>query len=389
MNTMPTPPNRPRPTARRLATIALGLMTCGVFAPSATAQNAPKGPPPATVRVGEVRLEPVQQHRLIVGSIEASKRTLVAAEERGRVVTAPPEEGDAVKAGQILARVDTALLKIERDAARADIQQTEAQIAERQAEHQTARRTRIRIEELHKSEVAVQTEFDDAVDAEAAALARLEFVKAFKRSREIQLEQIETRLAMAQSPSPFDGYVVMRHTELGQWLNPGDPIAEIVVTSSVKVVLDVPQAMIDHLPMDQPIDIQIDALDLTRQQTIYAIVPDANRQSRTFGVHIQLDNPDGKLKPGMSVAAELPTGATINATTVPRDAVQTTPTGSVVYANRGGVAVSVPVSIRFGSGDRFVVDGQLRPNEPVVIEGNERLTPGTPLKVINPNGPDS
>jgi RND family efflux transporter MFP subunit len=331
----------------------------------------------------------VQQHRLIVGSIEASKRTLVAAEERGRVVTAPPEEGDAVKAGQILARVDTALLKIERDAARADIQQTEAQIAERQAEHQTARRTRIRIEELHKSEVAVQTEFDDAVDAEAAALARLEFVKAFKRSREIQLEQIETRLAMAQSPSPFDGYVVMRHTELGQWLNPGDPIAEIVVTSSVKVVLDVPQAMIDHLPMDQPIDIQIDALDLTRQQTIYAIVPDANRQSRTFGVHIQLDNPDGKLKPGMSVAAELPTGATINATTVPRDAVQTTPTGSVVYANRGGVAVSVPVSIRFGSGDRFVVDGQLRPNEPVVIEGNERLTPGTPLKVINPNGPDS
>ena len=84
----------------------------------------------------------------------------------------------------------------------------------------------------------------------------------------------------------------------------------------------------------------------------------------------------------MSVAAELPTGAIVKAITVPRDAVQTTPTGAVVYANRGGVAVSIPVSIRFGAGDRFVIDGQLQPNEQVVIEGNERLTPGTPLKIV-------
>ena len=59
-----------------------------------------------------------------------------------------------------------------------------------------------------------------------------------------------------------------------------------------------------------------------------------------------------------------------------------TPTGMLAYASRGGVAVPVNVVIRFGVGDRFVVDAALRPGERVVIEGNERLMPGTPLQVL-------
>ncbi|MEX0742241.1 MAG: hypothetical protein WD079_05535, partial [Phycisphaeraceae bacterium] len=89
------------------------------------------------------------------------------------------------------------------------------------------------------------------------------------------------------------------------------------------------------------------------------------------------------IKPGMSVRSQLPTGEAMQAMTVPRDAVQTTPSGTVVFVNRNGVAAAVPVRVQFGSGDRFVLDEtSLRDGEQVVVQGNERLAPGQPLRIV-------
>jgi len=341
------------------------------------------GPPPASVRVGTAEVKQVQMRRLVVGRIEPAKRSIVAAERSGRVMIAPKEPGLSVTAGEVVAKIDDTLLKIERAGAKIAVEQAEAQIAEAAAQFSLARRNRERTQGLVQSNVARQKELDDVIDQESAAQARLDLTKAVAQRTRNELDRLDEIIRKTEVKAPFDAYIVLKHTEVGQWADSGDPIVELVMTSGVKVRLDVPQSLIGELPMSEPIDLQIDALQKARAARVFSVVPDADPQARTFRVLFKLDNPDGLLKPGMSVSAQLPTRDITAALTVPKDAVQTTPTGDTVYVVRGGRAQPVSVAVRFSDGDRFVIDGRIESGEQVVIEGNERLMPGQPLKVQN------
>lgn len=374
---------------RCVGAIALAWALCLLLLPGAArAQEEGGGPDAALVRVGEAQMQEVQHQRLIMGQILPARRSMLTAEQSGRVVQAPPVSGIAVKEGEVLARLDTTLLESDRAAARATVNEAEAQVAERQAMLDLSTRNRERLEGLVKSSVAREKELKDARDDEAAAAARLRLAEARLERNKAELRHLEQRIQKTEVRAPFDGYVVRKETELGQWINPGDPVAEVVETVRVKVQLDVPESMIQHIPRDEPIRLRFQALNITREAPVFRIVPDGDRQARTFRTWIRLKNPDGRLKPGMTVSAELPTGRMTEAMTVPKDSVQMTPNGAVVYANRGGKAMRIGVQIRFGTRDRFVVDAaDLRAGDRVVVEGNERLRPGQPLKIVSPDDP--
>ncbi len=347
----------------------------------------PQGPPPALVRVAPVQRQVVREHRQVVGQIAPVRRSLVASEETGHVVQAPPDVGTAVSDNQVLAKIDDELLRIELTSATTAVRRAEADLAEREAELTLARRNARRLKELMANNVAKQKEVDDAADEARAAAARREAARALLDSRRSDVHRIEYRLGKLTIKAPFAASVVSKHTEVGQWLNPGAPVAEVIAINQVDAVLNVPETMLPHLAPEAKFPLHIDALDATREGVVYRLVPEGDRQARTFPALIRLDNPEHTLKPGMTVRAMLPTGREAEALTVPRDAVQMTPTGARVMANRGGAAVPVPVRIRFGIDARFVIDGELREGETVVIEGNERLFPGQPLKLMSAGGP--
>ncbi|QNN24592.1 efflux RND transporter periplasmic adaptor subunit [Planctomycetales bacterium ZRK34] len=345
-----------------------------------------QGAPPAAVRIGEIKKLSVIEKRLVTGQIEPSRRTIVAAEESGRVTVGPAEPGTTVKQGEVVAQIDDALLKVNEQIAEAQIHEAQADVDQMQAQLATASRSRKRLEQLVASDVARQKELDDSRDSESVAQARLSLAQAALERARGNLQALKIQLDKTRVIAPFDAYITRKSTEVGQWVSPGDPVVELVETVRVKVKLNVPQFMVDVVPMDEAVDLKIDAVEAVRQAKVFSIVPDGDPQARTFRVLFKLDNPDGMIKPGMSASAQLPTGKTIDALTTPRDAVITTKTGSLVYAVRGGVAVAVPVIVRFGQGDRFVVDADLTPGDQVVIEGNERLFPGQPVNVLNAGG---
>ena len=365
------------------ALLAIALLAPLVSPQPLRAQAPSGGPPPANVRVGEVRLEPVRQLRLVTGQVEPARRTLVTTEQGGRVTEAPPEPGMAVAAGQPIAKLDDTVLKIDLAAADAIVREMDATVDERQALLDLTRRARQSLEDLVRANSARQRELDDARDQEAAAAARLELAKAQQQAAAAGAARIKQQIDYTTVLSPFDAFVVRKGTEVGQWVNPGDTVAELVVTERVKIKLDVPESMVHQVPLNEPLELEIVGIGATRRAVVFSVVPDADSQARTFRVLFKLDNPDGMLKPGMAVRANLPTGQTVQALTAPKDAVQTTASGPMVYANRGGKAVQVPVLIRFSHGDRFVIDAALQPGEQVVIEGNERLFPGQPLKIAD------
>lgn len=343
----------------------------------------PPGPPPSNVRVALVGKQSVQQKRLIIGTLEAAQRSIVAAEEPGRVIQAPPDRGTSVTEGQVLAELDDELLRKERAVEQALKRQAESTIEEARARFQQASKLVERYRDLVDEGGITRSQLDEAVRDMRVAEAQIATGEAQVTRHEAEIALIDERIVRMTIKAPFDGEIVEKHAEVGQWLAAGGPVVALNRVDQVDAVLDVPDHMIGQVDRQAPVDVRITSIDQTLAAPVYRIVREADRQARTYPVLVRLDNTSGKLQPGMMAEAELPTGRAVESLTVPRDAVHTTPSGIRVMVNRGGRAVPVSVNIRFKVGDRFAVDAPLKPGEQVVVEGNERLRAGDRLNVQN------
>lgn len=347
------------------------------------AAGGPPGPPPSKVRVGLVQRDPVQQKRLIIGTIEPAQRSLVAAEEAGRVVEAPPDRGTTVASGDLLARLDDVLLQRQRAVEEALKAQARASANEARARYEQASKLVDRYRDLVGDGGITQTQLDEAVRDMRVAEAQQATAAAEIERHDAAIALIDERIERMEVFAPFAGEIIEKHAEVGQWLPSGGEVVSLVRIDKVDAVLNVPDHMIGQIDAETPIELLVTSNGQRRAAPVYRIVREADRRGRTFPVVVRIDNDDGAIRPGMMVEAELPTGRRIESLTVPRDAVHTTPSGIRVMVNRGGEAVPVPVSLRFKVGDRFAVDATLQPGEQVVVEGNERLMPGAPLDVLN------
>lgn len=356
--------------------------------PAGPPAGAPQGPPPAMVRVGLADQRTLQDRWDIVGRVQEVRRAIVASEQSGRVIEMPVDEGDVVVKGKTtLARIDDVWVKLELESAQARAAEAQAAIAEAQARLDKTTSDRANLESLQAANAARPREVEDARSLEAANRARVDQGRAALQSAQAAIATARTNLERLVVKAPFDGMVVKKMTEVGQWLTPGSPVAEIISSGPIDAIVDVPERLINNVSEGASIDVIIEAMKMETAGKVVAINPMGASAARTFPVKIRLDNAQGRLKPGMSVVAAVPTSQKIDAITVPRDAIQRSDLGAVVWANLGGSAVPLNVQVLFGSQDRYVVRGTgsgppLAPGTQVVIEGAERLFPGRPLMVV-------
>ncbi|MCA9256597.1 MAG: hypothetical protein KDA33_13205, partial [Phycisphaerales bacterium] len=127
------------------------------------------------------------------------------------------------------------------------------------------------------------------------------------------------------------------------------------------------------------------SLDETIPSTKVRMIPDVDPQARSFHLVLTLDDPDDQMAPGMSVVAWIPTSDEAEHLTVPKSAVVRNGHDAYVYrsvanANGGATAATTPVKVLFDWRDRVAIASDaLAPGDDVIVEGNERIAPGTPL----------
>jgi membrane fusion protein (multidrug efflux system) len=365
-------------TPRPVGLTALLVLSAMLLAPAlAWAQG---GPPPARVRLDSARMESVEQLRRVTGELRAVRRAVVSAEEEGRLVGLSFDAGDLVEQGQTLARQDTRLVSLVADRLVASVGAAEARLRETESAVEQERRNVARLESAIGRGGVAESELEDAgitlIGAEAraaTALAELETARALLEYTRAQLDKM-TILA------PFDGAVVEKSAELGEWIGQGDPIAEIVSLDRIDAWLDVPEAILPALGSGASIDVEIDALAETLASGEIAIIASGDTLAHTFPVRVRLDNPGGRLRPGMAVTALIPSGRAAEVLTVHKDAILRDDAGSYLYFDGGGTAVPARVERLWAFGDRAVIRSpMIRPGTRVVTEGNERLFPGQPL----------
>lgn len=346
---------------------------------------ASQGRPPSPVVVDAVVRKEVQEKRRVIGQIRAARLSIIASREPGLVAEMAVREGQRVKQGEVLARLDSTLLEAE--ATILEAQQTLAStvLTEREANVAQAKRDLDVLEDLATRNAVNPKELGDARTAVAVAEARLaqgnQEISVLKARREL----LAQRLSDMTPRAPFDGYVVARHTDEGEWVDAGGALVEILSAKELEAWLDVPQAYFAALMQSsEPLHVEVDAggsLDAGS----WRVVPAVQASGRTFPLIVDLP-PEPGLASGMSVTTEVPTGERREELTVARDGLLRGDAGFYVYvAQPGGegaphTAMLVPVDVLFTAGDRVAVrSDRLEPGALVAIEGNERLFPSAPV----------
>lgn len=350
------------------------------------------GPPPTPVRVDPAVQEEVQAMRRVSGEIRAKRRSMVAAREPGLVSELLAREGQRVKAGDVLARLDATRLEDEHAVLAAELEQARSSVTEQEALVARAQHDLDVLEELARRDAVNPKELSDARSEVAIEKARLQRAARGIGVLEAQVDRLLQRIADMAPTAPFAGVVVGRRTEVGQWLGAGATIVELVADTELEAFINVPQAYYGPLTtQSSAIELDIAAAG-RRSSATWRVVPQIDSTARTFPLIIDLSDPKG-LAPGMSVVAEVPTGERAMHLTVNRDGLLRSATGSFVYVVRPGQgdgapssAGMAPVDVLFLLGDRAVVrSGAIRPGDQVIVEGNERLYPTAPVR---PMGPD-
>jgi HlyD family secretion protein len=375
---------------------------------------------PAVVETAVVERKTIAQPVTFVGTVEPRRRSLVSTEVEGIVAEMLVEDGQRVQQGETLVQLRQESLQLTLQALQSTarryreelaelkngtrpeiVEEARAAVLEAEAELERARREKLRQLDLNQRGVAALRTREDADTATVVAQQRLSRAQASyqvavrgPRAERISQAEAQYRSAMAEVQrlqydlkqshvtAPFTGYVVRRHTEVGQWLGRGDPVVTLIELDVAHVIVPIPERYISQVRLDDPVGLQFDAIaGRPWNGRVVRIVPQAS-ESRTFPITVAVDNAQTLLKSGFVARAMLTVGEQRDALLVPKDAIVTQGPRQIVYAIRDGKAAPVSVQRTAFFEGSAVVEGPLQKGEQVVIRGNERLQPGQAVQVI-------
>lgn len=349
-----------------LSLLFFSLTACNEQQATQTAKDRP----PIPIRVAMILKQKVQQSVTLVGTVEPRKRSIVASQIKGLVKSFPAKEGREAKEGQILAQLRTDTLNIQLDSAMAF--HREAQTRHNQAKRDL-RRTRL----LFQKELVTQKESDDAIAQETALRERLSQLDA-------EIRQAQDHLAKSRIVAPFDGWITQEFTEVGQWVEAGGRVVEMVDLSDVKVEIPLPERYVRHIRIDDQVTVLFDGLPgFEAQGRIFSIVAQADRIARTFPVKAVIPNRNFAIKSGMVSRVTLPVGQPYESLVVPKDAVVLRGEKQFIFLVEHGTVTQIPVTLLMHLEKGVEISGPIQEGMTVVIEGNERLFPGQPVRILD------
>ncbi|MBX3395414.1 MAG: efflux RND transporter periplasmic adaptor subunit [Phycisphaerae bacterium] len=321
----------------------------------------------------------------LVGTVVPQRRATVAAEVSGWAIEFPVSRGDYVRKGDVICRLRDAQHRFAYLEAEARYADAQAVLAVARAELDKANFEENRIRNLRdtaeKERVVAKADLD-------AAQARVAQAEASSAAADAVRQRLSDSLARTEVRAPFDGFVVTRRAELGEWVQQGGPVVELIDLSTARVRLNVPEAYIDFNEVGVEVTVSIDALSREFASRVSRVVPDADPQARTFSVDVDIRNPDFAIKAGMFARGNMPCGPIANRLVVPKDAIVSRGPMNFIFVIRqsvdGAIADMRPVTIISEVIDRVAVDVPgLQAGDIVVTRGNEMMYAPGPVVIMS------
>lgn len=331
----------------------LALVAVATF-PLGCARKATEAAVPPPERIASVRTERLTPRAVAdVASLPADllpfRRAVLAAEVPGVVESFAVQEGQSVAAGELLLAIDTRALAQSVAEAEALARQTDAQYE--------------RAQNLFERRSITKQQFLDATTNRDVNRARL-------ASARLQFEKSRVK-------APWAGRIAAKRAEIGDFVQPGQPVAELVDLSRLKVRAPARAVDAPYLEVGREVTLKVDAFpDLALAGRVARLGAELDPQSRTLAVEVEIANPQGRLRPGLPARMELPRQTLPAALVVPLAALVDFENEKSVYVVADGRASRRRVELGPVVGSEVVVTSGLAAGERVVIEGQQQVSDG-------------
>ncbi len=340
------------------------LLLCGYLPAAVIADNGKAAPVVVTIAAEQ------DIHRVLdlTGTVTAMRSARLSVATSGLVAAMHVDTGSRVKAGDLLLELDAELAQLQLDSAQARVEQADTALRDAQRRLEEARRL---VPQRSIAESVVR-DIEAEVAGDEAGLHQAQAEAGYRQGI----------LARHQLRAPFDGVISARPAELGEWVDPGQAVLELVALDDVRLDFAVSEDYLADIRPGATLDFSLNAdPDQIYKGNVDTVVPVTDPGARTFLLRVLAQNPDQRLLPGMSVRASLHLATGRRALVVPRDAILRFPDGRVVVwtvetSADGEVAQENPVITGLSFNSLVEIREGLPQGATVVIEGNESLQNG-------------
>lgn len=365
--------------------ISSTILACGLIWPLAGC--SPDSRPANTVRVvtglaaAQATLEPEPDAVAAVGTVRAHESASLAAQTMGRVTAVLVHEGDTVRAGQVLVRMDGAASQAELDRARAGVAMSEHEVEAVQSQAALAASTLARYKLLRDEKSVSPQEFDEVDRRAEAAASQLKAARSQLEGARAAVNAAKATAGYAAIIAPFAGVVTGRHVDPGAMAVPGAALVDVDRAGALQLEVSVDESRVSAVKMGTPITVEIPSIAVGHVEGHVAqIVPAADAASHSFVVKIDLPV-EKDLRAGMYGVATIVTGSHMTVM-IPQSAVVAHGSLHSVWAlGQSGVASLRYVALGAMRGNKVEVLSGINQGEQVVLEPGDRELGGVRVEV--------
>lgn len=349
---------------------------------SSLAVDPPHESQPVPVSVVTVEQKDVPQVAAGIGTVQSLHNVILRPQVSGIVTEVLFEEGQNVKRGQLLARIDDRTIL-------ANLRQAEAEKARNEAQLKAARLDKSRYDNLLAEEAISRQTVEQQV-------AMVEQLEAAIRANEATIAAQQVQLSYTKITSPVNGRVGLRRVDPGNLVQLGDADGLVTVTQvdPISVIFTLPQELLGRvsgLTQGKPYA-HVGAFDrdggvLLAEGKLTTIDNQVDANTGTIRMRAEFGNSEGKLWPGQFVTIRLETGVSGNALVVPTRTVRQGLEGRFVFRIRDLKAEVVPVQVGYSNDEITVITAGLANGDSIVSDGHSRLTPNAMVTLVD--GPNS
>jgi membrane fusion protein (multidrug efflux system) len=318
------------------------------------------GPPPdqaVSVQIERPKVETVEETVSAVGSVEANERVELKPEAPGIIDGIHFVEGSRVKQGDRLFTLDA--------------RKEAAAVAQSEAETSLARSSLERARQLAGTKAISQQELDQLASQLAV--------------REAMTRVDQERLADREVIAPFAGVLGPRLISAGQYVNAGTPLVVLVDDAKVKVRFRIPERQVGRVRAGQTGRLRVNAYpDQAFTGTVDLVSPEVDDTTRTAEIRLVVDNPEGRLRPGLFARVDLVVGRRDQAVVLPESAVVPALDRYSVFTVDGERARKREVKLGVRLPGRVEIVSGLEAGQEVVVSGQQKLVDGSRIAPAQP-----
>ncbi len=328
------------------------------------------------------------------GYVVAQRKASVASKGTGRIVYLGVQEGSRLKEGDVIARLDSDDLKAEKAQLEAQLVVARFDLTRAETELATAEANFRRLKELWGKKAASQVDLENAQDRFLKAKVAIDSAKASIKAVQASIQRESVLIEYTIIRAPFDGVVLTKDADVGEVVAPFGSatnakaaVVSMADLSSLMVQADVSESFLSKVQIDQPCEIQLDAIPQARfAGRVHMIVPTADRMRGTVMVKVRFEELDPRILPEMSAKA-----AFLSRTLGPeenkpvlgvhRDALVPKEGGQGLFRVEKGQAQWVPIKDPKFLGDYLMLAPPIEQGDRIVIKPPTHLKSGDRVEI--------